>query len=49
MRFLTLEEVIQIHDSLIKQFGGSAGIRDLGALRSATVKPQMSFKGQELL
>jgi len=28
MRYLTVEEIIQIHDRLIKEFGGEAGIVD---------------------
>ena len=41
--FPTLEEVIAIHDDLIEQFGGSMGLRDLGALESALLRPQMGY------
>ena len=41
--FLTIEEVIAIHDDLIAQFGGSAGLRDMGALESALLRPQMGY------
>ena len=41
--FLTLEEVIAIHDDLIEQFGGSYGLRDMGALESALFRPQMGY------
>ncbi|MYC30854.1 MAG: type II toxin-antitoxin system death-on-curing family toxin [Chloroflexi bacterium] len=41
--FLTTEEVIAIHDDQIEQFGGSYGLRDLGALESAILRPQMGY------
>ena len=41
--FLTIEEVIAIRDDLIAQFGGSAGLRDMGALESALLRPQMGY------
>ena len=41
--FPTLEEVIAIHDDLIRQFGGSSGLRDMGALESALLRPQMGY------
>jgi len=33
--FLTLEEVLEIHDDQINRYGGTGGIRDLGLLESA--------------
>jgi death-on-curing protein len=47
-RFVTIEEVIMIHDDQIKSFGGSLGIRDYGLLESAVFQPQASFNGQLL-
>ncbi len=41
--FLTIEEVIAIHDDQIDQFGGSHGLRDMGALESAIFRPQMGY------
>ena len=41
--FLTTEEVITIHDDQIAQFGGSMGLRDMGALESALFRPQMGY------
>lgn len=41
--FLTIEEVIAIHDDQIEQFGGSYGLRDMGALESALFRPQMGY------
>ena len=48
MIYLERDEVIQLHDMLIAQSGGSAGIRDLGLLDSALAQPQMSFGGADL-
>ena len=41
--FLTIEEIIAIHDDQIDQFGGSHGLRDMGALESAIFRPQMGY------
>ena len=41
--FPTIEEVCAIHDILIDQFGGPAGLRDMGALESALLRPQMGY------
>ena len=41
--FPTIEEVIAIHDDLIAHFGGSPGLRDMGALESALLRPQMGY------
>lgn len=48
MRYLTLNEVIELHDYHIKQSGGSSGIRDKGALESAIAQPRATFSGAEL-
>lgn len=48
MRFLTLEEVLQIHNRLIEQTGGAPGILDLGLLESALGQGRTSFGGQEM-
>ncbi len=36
-------EAIAIHDALIREFGGSRGIRDEGALASAIMRPQLGY------
>ena len=48
MRYLTLDEVLELHRLILKQSGGSAGVRDLGALDSAVAQPRMAFGGQDL-
>ena len=32
-----------IHDGAVREFGGSAGLRDMGALASAIMRPQMGY------
>jgi len=41
----TVAEVIAAHSRLIAKFGGSLGIRDLGALESAVARPQTGYYG----
>lgn len=48
MKYLTPEQILAIHDQIIKRFGGSHDIRDLGLLESASARPQASFDGQDL-
>ncbi|MEA3349311.1 MAG: type II toxin-antitoxin system death-on-curing family toxin [Chloroflexota bacterium] len=48
MRYLTLNKVLELHRELIRKFGGSKGIRDIGALESAIAQPRMTFGGEEL-
>lgn len=47
MRFLTLNEVLSLHQRIVASSGGSAGVRDLGALFSALGQPSATFDGQE--
>ncbi|NJO75777.1 MAG: type II toxin-antitoxin system death-on-curing family toxin [Leptolyngbyaceae cyanobacterium RM1_406_9] len=46
--FLTLPEVLALHDDQISRFGGTPGIRDMGLLESALNQPQASFGGELL-
>lgn len=48
MRYLTLDEVLELHRLILEQSGGAAGLRDLGALESALAQPHMTFGGQDL-
>ena len=43
MLYLTLQEVLAMHQSLIQQFGGSHGVRDIGVLESALARPQSGY------
>ncbi len=48
MRYLTLNEVLELYLLVMKQSGGAVGIRDVNALESAVAQPRMTFGGQEL-
>ncbi len=48
MRFLTVEEILELHDRVIKISGGSSGVRQLGDVEKAAAQPQMSFGGKDL-
>ena len=48
MRYLTLDELLQLHLHLIEQSGGSPGIHSVGALESALAQPRMAFSGEDL-
>jgi death-on-curing protein len=43
MKYLTVDEVIVMHEYLIDEFGGSSGIRDISALESALDRPQTGY------
>lgn len=44
--FLTLDEVLYIHQEQIRLLGGSDGVRDMGLLQSALSMPQAGFGNQ---
>lgn len=46
--YLSLEQIPDLHRAQIREFGGSAGLRDRGALESALARPQMTFGGEDL-
>jgi len=48
MRHLAVEEVLFLHELVVADSGGSAGVRDEGALESALAQPRMTFGGQDL-
>lgn len=41
--YLTLEDVLHIHAELIRGFGGAEGVRDLGLVQSALLRPQTGY------
>src|SRR5436190_4409370 len=45
---ISLKEVENIHEILIDKFGGTKGIRDRGALKSAINRPYQTFDQKEL-
>lgn len=41
--FPTLAETLELHSKLIERFGGQGGIRDMGLLESALMRPQTGY------
>jgi death-on-curing protein len=41
--YLTLAEVLAIHDDQIERYGGSSGVRDHGLLEAALFRPQTGY------
>jgi death on curing protein len=41
--FLTVADVLAIHDDLIERYGGSQGMRDPGLLEAALFRPQSGY------
>lgn len=41
--YLTTTDVLAIHAVLLRKYGGSEGIRDMGALESAVFRPQSGY------
>lgn len=48
LRYLTLEEILYLHDRIIRRTSGRGGIRDLGLLESAVYRPASTFGGEDL-
>jgi len=46
--FLTLDNVLAIHNRMISEFGGETGIRDMGLLEAAVMMPMASFDNRFL-
>jgi death-on-curing protein len=46
--FLSVDDVLSMHEDQLRHFGGTAGIRDLGALESAVAVPSATFDGRYL-
>lgn len=47
--YLTMDEVLEIHQVLIKRYGGALGVRDLNALESALYRPQSGYYADIIL
>lgn len=41
--YLTLNEALRIHEILIEAFGGASGVRDLGLIEAALIRPQTGY------
>lgn len=43
VQFLSVDEVLAIHERLLERFGGPPGVRDKGLLESALYRPQTGY------
>src|SRR5216683_7640346 len=41
--YLTMAEVLAMHDDLIERYGGTQGVRDQGLLEAALFRPQTGY------
>ncbi len=48
IEFLTIEDVLYIHQDQIERYGGEHGVRDQHLLESAIAQPRAAFGGQYL-
>ena len=48
MRYLSISEILELHDCIISSTGGSRGIRDINALESALNQPRQTFDQEDL-
>lgn len=48
IKYLTLEEVLEMHDAFIEKFGGLKGIRNVNLLLSAIETPKAAMCGEDL-
>lgn len=48
IKFISTTRVLYIHDQMVRKFGGSHGVRDIGLVESAVARPQATFGGQYL-
>jgi death-on-curing protein len=46
--YLSVAQVLRLHEKQIAAFGGAGGLRDAGSLDSAVARPQMTFGGEDL-
>lgn len=46
--FLTLDEILSLHEDQVHRYGGSGGVRDLGLLQSAMGSVMATFGGSFL-
>jgi death-on-curing protein len=46
--FLTLDEVLALHDDQLRRYGGRPGLRDISLLSSAIAMPAATYRGEFL-
>ena len=46
--YLSVGQLLRLHEKQLEKFGGLAGVRDRGGLESAVARPAMTFGGEDL-
>ena len=46
--YLSLAQLLRLHEMQIRAFGGSTGVRDRGGAEAALARPQATFGGEDL-
>jgi death on curing protein len=46
--YLSLEQLLWLHERQVRAFGGASGVRDRGALEAAAARPRTTFGGEDL-
>jgi death-on-curing protein len=46
--YLSVQQLLRLHEIQLDRFGGLAGLRDRGGLEAAAARPQMTFGGEDL-
>lgn len=46
--YLSVEQILLLHQAQLEKFGGGSGLRDRGGLESAAARPAMTFGGEDL-
>ena len=48
MRYLSLSEILELHERIISSSGSSHGVRDIKALKSSVNQPRLTFDQKDL-
>lgn len=48
MKYITVKDVLLLHQMQLNAFGGSHGLRDIGLLQAAVMRAQATFDGVDL-
>ena len=47
IRYLTMQQILYLHQRSLSEWGGQDGIRDQGLFESAWARPQQSYMGED--
>jgi death-on-curing protein len=46
--YLSVEQLLRLHESQLRHYGGGTGLSDRGGLEAAASRPAMTFGGEDL-